>query len=538
MTCLTTLDDLIETAPARAIATRNEERLRHLERALQDSERRYRMLADAAQDLIFIVDWDSRFQYANTASATRFGQRAPDIIGRRIAEVFPEATAAEMWRQLSIVFATGERQLFECRFDTPGGELYLEASLVPVREEGNAPRTVLGIARDITDRKLLERQFLQAQKMEAMGRLAGGVAHDFNNILTAILGFAELLRDRAAASPDMQADIDEIVKAGERATYLTRHLLAFSRKQPQTPRIVDVATLIADINKMIGRVLGEDIESSTSVAPDTGAISADPGQLEQVLLNLAVNARDAMPKGGRLNIATARTHLDETFARQHPGVAPGRYVSLAISDSGCGMSAEVLSHVFEPFFTTKPVGKGTGLGLATVYGIVAQNHGCVTIQSAPGHGTTVTVYWPQTAASPVTVAPVPPKSTFRGSETVLLVEDEASVRMLIRKTLEPLGYCVIESKDVSDADALAASHPGTIDLLLSDVVMPGMNGPDLAQLIVARRPEIRALYISGFPTSTGQGAGCNRDRVSYLAKPFTPKALAAAVRATLDGLRQ
>jgi two-component system cell cycle sensor histidine kinase/response regulator CckA len=437
---------------------------------------------------------------------------------------------------VSTVFATGERRLFEQQFESPNGALCLETSLVPVPVSGlgSEVHTVMGVARDVTERKALERQLIQAQKMEAVGRLAGGIAHDFNNLLTAILGYSELLQDRVH-TPDVLADLGEIRKAGEQASRLTRQLLAFSRKQPMIREVVDVSALVAAAHRILGRVLGEDIELSVIVAPGVRPVIADPGQIEQVLMNLAVNARDAMPKGGRLTIATANAQLDDTFVRRHEGAVAGSYVSLTVQDAGCGMTADVLAHVFEPFFTTKPVGQGTGLGLSTVYGIVKQNGGYVTIASEPRSGTTVTVFWPM---SDQHEAPAPsigtPERAPGGTETILLVEDEAGIRSLMRKTLEPHGYRILEARDVSDAIAISETHDGPIDLLLSDVIMPVLNGPDLAQRIVTRRPAIKVFYVSGFPNSLLSEQKRRPRRVWFLAKPFTPQSLALKVRECLD----
>jgi CheY-like chemotaxis protein len=287
---------------------------------------------------------------------------------------------------------------------------------------------------------------------------------------------------------------------------------------------------------MLGRVLGEDVELSVDVAPDIGQIVADPGQIEQVVLNLVVNARDAMPKGGQLTITTANRELDDVFARRHAEARPGSYVALTVEDNGCGMTRDVLTHVFEPFFTTKPAGQGTGLGLSTVYGIVKQNDGYVTIESEPGVGTRVAIFWPRKTdrVDALASSVESPSRVLAGAETILLVEDEPGVRSLMRKTLEPYGYRVLEARDITHALAISATHQGQIDLLLSDVIMPGLNGPDLAQRIVAQRPTIRVLYVSGFPNSLVPDGNGTRHRVWFLAKPFLPQSLAAKVRECLD----
>jgi signal transduction histidine kinase/DNA-binding response OmpR family regulator len=392
-----------------------------------------------------------------------------------------------------------------------------------------------GVGLEITGQKRMEDQFRQAQKMEAVGRLAGGIAHDFNNLLTAIIGYSELLLERVAEQTDVVADLEEIRKAGERARGLTSQLLAFSRKQPIVPRILDLNQVVGDLQKMLSRVIGEDVTLEIAAAPSLGRTKADPSQVEQVLMNLVVNARDAMPRGGRLRVVTANVVLDEAFARQHVGAVPGRYVSLEVTDTGCGMMPAVIAQVFEPFFTTKPTGKGTGLGLSTVYGIVKQNGGYVTVDSTPGSGTTFTIYWPE-AEEPGQPTLSDPASapTFSGTETVLLVEDEAGVRGLVRKILERYGYHVLPARDAIEAIALEGRHEGAIHLLLTDIVMPGLSGPDLAQRLVRRRPAMEVLYMSGFAHHVAAGIGAVSERTRFLQKPFSSQSLAATVRECLD----
>jgi two-component system, cell cycle sensor histidine kinase and response regulator CckA len=364
------------------------------EAALRESEARYRTLAEAAHDSIFIVDRDGHIEYVNAVSCLRLQRTADTIIGRHLSEVLPQDSAEEVWRELSIAFTTKERHYFETCLDLPGGRAWLGTWCVPVHCEGTSPAAVMGVARDITDRKQLEREFAQAQKMEAVGRLAGGVAHDFNNMLTAILGYSDILRDSLSDRPDALADIEEIRKAGERAGQLIRQLLAFSRKQDLSPEVIDVNALLLEFDKMLHRMIGEDVKVDIATDPQLRRVKVDPHQLEQVVMNLVVNARDAMPHGGDIRIATANVTLDAGFARTHAGAVPGEYVALSVRDTGCGITPDVLAHVFEPFFTTKPEGKGTGLGLSTVYGIVKQSGGYIVIESEPGHGTTITVYLP------------------------------------------------------------------------------------------------------------------------------------------------
>jgi len=503
------------------------------EAALRASEHRYRTLAEAAHDSIFIVNRNGEIEYANTVSVERFGIQSQEAIGRRLHDVFPPLTADQMWGQLSTVFTTGTRQYFETRFDTPKGDLWLGTWLVPMSGDTPDPHAVMGVARDITDQKRLEKQFVQAQKMEAIGQLTGGIAHDFNNLLTAILGYSELVLGRLGNDPALAADVEEIKKAGERASRLTRQLLTFSRKQAVIPQVLDLNDIVADLHKMLARVINEDIRLDIVAASQVGRIKVDPSQIEQLIVNLVVNARDAMPQGGTLRISTATVELDTEFARQHQGAAPGRYVCLTVQDTGSGMTADVLAHVFEPFFTTKPVGKGTGLGLATVYGIVKQNDGYITIDSAPGQGTTVTAYLPivdDTVQAPVTTSMRP--NALSGTETILLVEDEGGLRRLMQRTLEQYGYAVLNAADVTEAVSIAEGRNGPIDLLLTDVVMPGLSGPDLAQRIVRLRPTIKLLYVSGFANLVSGGTVSRN--AALLSKPFTPHALVTKVRECLD----
>jgi len=451
------------------------------------------------------------------------GVHTPRILkgGRTLAH---EYTA--FWQQLAAQQVV--RREFVNRTKT-GSLVYVESSANPIVEHGKCVG-FLAVQRDVTDRKLLERQFVQAQKMEAIGRLAGGIAHDFNNLLTAILGYSELVADRVRADPSLEADVDEIRKAGERASRLTRQLLAFSRQQVLQPQVLDLNIIVLDLAKMLARVIGEDVHLDVVTQSRVASVKVDAGQVEQLILNLAVNARDAMPDGGTLRVTTADVTVEPGFARCH-GAAPGAYVALAVNDTGAGMSPEVLERVCEPFFTTKPCGKGTGLGLATVLGVVKQSGGFLTIDSTLGAGTTVTAYLPATDDA-VAFPEVPPAPTARGSETVLIVEDEAGIRQVMKRTLERHGYTVLVAACASDAIEMAESCAGGIDLLLSDVVMPDISGSQLAQRIVGIQPAIRVLYVSGFPNRIGVDIEMG-SRASFLPKPFAPAALLQKVRACL-----
>jgi two-component system, cell cycle sensor histidine kinase and response regulator CckA len=441
-------------------------------------------------------------------------------------------TIRERLRQA--IAARAEEFSAEFAFAAPDGRRrYLEGQGRFVLNQQGQPDVLLGVAIDVTERRMTELQLQQAQKMEAIGRLAGGVAHDFNNLLTAILGHSELVLNRVSDA-EARADIDEIRKAGERASRLTRQLLAFSRKQMLVPQILDLNEAVVDLEKMLSRLIGEDVRIEIVSSTPLDRTRVDPGQIEQLLMNLVVNARDAMPQGGTIRIATGNVAMDAEAAQKHQGAAPGRYVSLSVADTGCGMTADVLAHAFEPFFTTKGPGKGTGLGLATVYGIVSQSGGYVTIDSTAGVGTTVTTYLPATADPIERPAEKPPAAALPGTETILVVEDETSVRGLIRRTLKRYGYTILEARDVADAIAIAARHDRPIHLLLTDIVMPEMNGPNLAQLVVRDHPAVKVLYVSGFPWSQAVGGASMSSRAAFLAKPFTPTALATTVRECLD----
>ena len=383
--------------------------------------------------------------------------------------------------------------------------------------------------------RLTEEQFRQAQKMEAVGRLAGGIAHDFNNLLTGILGYSYLLASSLKSSDPGYEEVMEIRKAAERAGLLTRQLLAFSRKQVLAAKVLDVNTIITDTERMLRRLIGEDIQLVTVFASNLGKFTADPGQIEQVILNLAVNARDSMPKGGKLTIETANFQLDSGHAQTHPKVAPGQYVLLTVRDTGSGMDEATKARIFEPFFTTKAFGKGTGLGLATVYGIVKHGGGHIEVESQLGRGTTFRIYFPRTEGE----VPMPKSSSTQrkipfGKETVLLVEDEEVVRTLARKTLEKCGYTVLEACKPEEAIRLADQHQEPIHLLLSDVVMPGMGGGQLAERLIALRPGIRVMYMSGYTDDATVRHGVLEEEVAFLQKPFTPVALASKVRQVLD----
>jgi signal transduction histidine kinase len=381
-----------------------------------------------------------------------------------------------------------------------------------------------------------EKQLVQSQKLEAVGRLAGGISHDFNNLLTVILGYTDISKRSLEEGDPLLRNLEEISKASERASSLTRQLLAFSRKQVKQPKVFDVNTVVSDHRKMLRRMIGEDVELRVSLEPELGNIKADPVQLEQVIMNLVVNARDAMPKGGKLSIETSNVYLDESYARDHVSVVPGEYVMLAISDTGCGMDEETRQQIFEPFFTTKEPGKGTGLGLSMVYGIVRQSGGNIWVYSEEGTGTTFKIYFPRVTAEAQEykrtngAAEVP-----KGCETILLVEDAALVRTLARQVLETAGYRVLEAASAEAALNVCEGINGTrIDLLLTDVVMPGMSGNEMSKILLARQPDMPVLYMSGYTDDAIVEHGVLEPGINFLQKPFSPGALAMKVREVLD----
>ena len=380
-----------------------------------------------------------------------------------------------------------------------------------------------------------EEQLRQSQKVEAIGRLAGGIAHDFNNLLTIINGYTELLLARLPGNDKMSRDVNEIRKAGQRAASLTRQLLAFSRKQILEPKVLDLNAIVVELEKMLRRLIGEDIRLTIAPAADLRRIKTDPGQIEQVIMNLVVNARDAMPQGGNLTLETSNVVLDQAYAARHVGVRPGAYVMLAVSDTGCGMDKEAMAHIFEPFFTTKAPGKGTGLGLSTVYGIIKQSGGNVWAYSEPGRGTTFKIYLPQVEG----VVDRPPRDgprtgIPRGSETILLAEDQKELRELIRQMLEMNGYTVIAASDGLEAIEICKRHEAPIHLMLSDVVMPQMGGRELAQRLATVRPDMKVLYMSGYTSNAIVHHGILDPGTLFIQKPFTPDSLARKVREVLD----
>ena len=516
------------------------------EAALRESEERYRIVAETATDAIITIDEESTILFVNSAVEKIFGYAPQEVLGQSLTLLLPDHLQHLDQAGLKEYIKTSQGHISWEAVELPGlhkngHEIPLEISFGESSQKGKHLFT--GIIRDITERKHAEKalrdseeQLRQSQKIEAIGQLAGGVAHDFNNLLTAITGYSDLSLRRLDPRDPLRLHIQEIKKAAERAASLTRQLLAFSRKQVLQPKVLDLNLVIKDINKMLRRLIGEDIELLTVLEPTLGQIKADPGQIEQVIMNLAVNARDAMPRGGKLTIETKHVYLDEAYARYHIAARPGYYVMMAVSDTGCGMDAETQARIFEPFFTTKEQGKGTGLGLSTVYGIIKQSGGNIWVYSEVGEGTTFKIYLPRVdEVGEVNEAQGrAPAEMPVGCETVLLVEDEALVRQMARQILQMNGYQVLEAHGGEEALLVCERHRGRIDLMVTDVVMPQMGGRDLAEQLQSLRPETRVLYISGYTDDAIVHHGVLDPGTPFLEKPFTPNALACKVREVLS----
>jgi signal transduction histidine kinase len=474
---------------------------RRAEEAMRQSQDRLRLIFDHVSDALYVADDAGRIIDANPAACALSGHSLELIQTLTMADVLPQNGS----------------------------------NLLDVRSTAFAPGVLVYTVRDLTRQRKLEDQLLQAQKMEAVGQLAGGVAHDFNNLLTVIMSYSSMLLADGGPADANRGDIQAISDAAARAAALTRQLLAFSRKQVLQLQAVDVNAVVTDVEKMLRRLIGEDISLSTHLDPDLALINADPGQLEQVLLNLAVNARDAMPDGGALSLTTHNADLSEELGDRHLGAAPGKYIMMAVTDTGTGMTREVQQRLFEPFYTTKGAGKGTGLGLATVHGIVKQLGGDVYVYSELGHGTTFKVYFPHLTTTPeLVVTAVEPREAPRGSETILLAEDDDALRSLGARVLGAFGYNVLVARTGGDALRIVAEHRGPIDLVATDVVMPEMSGSQLVEKVLKARPGIRVLFMSGYTDDEVMRRGVIDGATAFLQKPFTPDMLAHKVRAVLD----
>ena len=509
-----------------------------IRKELAKREELFRLISENAVDMIAVVDINGKRLY-NSPSYERILGFTPQELQATSSfeQIHPEdrhivEEAARDAREHGV----GRSIQYRMRHKD-GTWRILESNANVVCGPNGAVEKLVVVNRDVTASRQLEEQFRQAQKMEAVGRLSGGVAHDFNNLLGVIIGYAEILQERLPPQDALRGSVNEILQAGKRAATLTRQLLAFSRQQVLAPKVIDLNAAVADMEKLLRRLIGEDIELRTSLDRNLGRVKADQGQLEQVIMNLAVNARDAMPQGGRLEISTKNFTMDEAFVRRYPyRVQPGPYVCLTVTDTGVGMDADTRARAFEPFFTTKEKGKGTGLGLATVYGVVKQSGGYIDIESSPGAGTTFKIYLPSVKEA-ITTSPVSPHSETRpaaGRETILLVEDEGSLRRLTRATLESIGFRVLEAGDGLDALEVARRFDGAIDLLLTDIVMPGMGGRALAHELVRRRPDVRVMYMSGYAGQEVGAPGPIDPGIDFLPKPFAREALTRKIREVLD----
>ncbi|MGE4558880.1 MAG: ABC transporter substrate binding protein [Desulfobulbus sp.] len=518
---------------------------KQLEQSLRESESFQRALLQAIPDLIWLKDAKGVYLVCNAMFERLYGAKEADIVGKTDYDFVDKPLADFFGEHDRIAIAAGKPTSNEesVVFADDGHGALLETVKTPMFDDQGNLIGVLGVARDITERKnaeeekaKLKSQLEQAQKMESVGRLAGGVAHDFNNMLGVILGYGELASQQAGADQQLQSALQQIIKAAQHSADITRQLLAFARKQTISPKIVDMNKAVESMIKMLQRLIGEDIDLAWLPGPDLWAVMIDPGQIDQVLANLCVNARDAISDVGKVTIETGNAEFDEAYCSYHYGFQPGEYVFLTVSDNGCGMDSEIVGHIFEPFFTTKASSGGTGLGLATVYGIVRQNNGFINVYSEPGQGTTFKIYLPR---HQVDACLFPQKSSQRpvkhGHETILLVEDEPMILDLVTMMLETLGYTILVARTPAGAVKLAREHAGEIHLLLTDVIMPEMNGRDLAKDILAVHANLKVLFMSGYTANVIAHHGVLDGGVHFIQKPFSREALAAKIREALEG---
>ncbi len=506
---------------------------------IRDARDFLQSITDHSPDAIVTTDGRGRVTYFSRGAAAMFGCRAEEMIGQPVGSLYPGGVEEARIVRRRLV-EEGPLRNYETGFlARDGRRVEVSASIAMLRDAVGAEVGTLGVLKDIGERRHLEEQLRQSQKMDAIGQLAGGIAHDFNNLLTVIAGRAQLIISRLRPEEPIHRDATLVRATADRAAALTHQLLAFSRKQVLQPQVLDLNAVVAGMEPMLGRLIGENIDLAVIPAVGLGRVKADPGQIEQVIVNLAVNARDAMPEGGRLTVETADVELDAAYASRQLSVPPGPYVVLAVTDNGLGMDEPTRSRVFEPFFTTKGPGKGTGLGLATVYGIVKQSGGDIQLSSECGRGTSFKIYLPRVAepTSPPPEARATAGPAPRGDETVLLVEDEAEVRDLAREILEASGYRVLQACDPHEAVLMAERHAGAIHLLLTDVIMPRQSGRALAERLRPLRPELQVLYMSGYTNEAIIRHGVLEPDTVFIQKPFTPAALGQKVRETLDGPR-
>jgi len=505
--------------------------------ALNKSRRMLAALLESASQAIISIDQAGRVVLANRRTEEMFGYSAEELLGQRIELLLPESFRSSHTRQRDGYFASPHARPMGIGMDLSGRrrdgtEFPVEVSLSYVEIEDGL--FAIAFVSDIGQRKRLEEQLMHAQKMEAVGRLAGGVAHDFNNMLTVISGYNRMIIEELSALDPLRGYAEEVQQAADRAAALTNQLLSFSRRQIMKPRVLNVNQLIGQTEKMLRRLIGEDIELVLNLNPEIGNIKADPNHIAQAIVNLAVNSRDAMPSGGRLIVETGNTQLDENYARTHIGVKPGEFVMIAVTDNGHGMDAATRRRIFEPFFTTKERGKGTGLGLATVYGMVKQTGGDIWVYSEPNRGTTFKLYFPRVAGETTGESPVAETASYNGSGTILVVEDEKSVRDLTVKLLTQLGYKVLAAASGKEALEISNAYSGEIALLATDVVMPGMSGRQVADALLSHRPRMRVLYLSGYTENTVVDHGVVDASVDFLSKPFCKEVLGQKVREILS----
>ena len=514
--------------------------LHALQQGQRNAEEGLRKLSQAVEqsaDSVIITDRHGAIEYVNPAFEKLNGYTRDEVMGQTPSILKSGETDAAVYRELwsTILSGKGFQTILVNR--KRNGEVYhLEQSISPVRDKQGKVTHFIATGRDLTERLRLESQLMQAQKMDAIGCLAGGVAHDFNNLLTIITSYAEMALDEAPTGSLLRSRVREVLGATHRAADLTRQLLAFSRKQPRSLRIVDLNQVITSIMRTLHRLVGEDVEFSFVPGGGIGQVRVDPVQIEQILMNLAANARDAMPQGGKLSLQTSRVRLDDSYVyAKRAVISPGHYVLLSVRDTGCGIPAQHLPHIFEPFYTTKAAGEGTGLGLATVYGIVKQNNGFVWAYSEAGMGTVFNIYLPSTRQTKrkASSEEVPQESAPHGSETVLLVEDEAAIRNVTAEFLKLCGYCVLTAENGCDALAIARSHP-EIGLIVTDVVMPKMSGGEMVEEVKTILPHAPALFISGYPGKTVEDHRVVQIDSNFLQKPFSLKILASRIREVLD----
>ncbi len=509
------------------------ESLRESEEQIRHAKEEWESTFDSVPDLISILDEHHVIRRANRVMAARLGLRPQDLVGKTCYSLVHGLSSPPPDCPHAQLVLDHLEHTAEIHEDRLGGDFLVTCA--PLHDKDGRVTGAVHVARDITASRKLEAQFQQAMKMEAVGRLAGGVAHDFNNMLSVILGYTDLAMRRMNPLDPLYKDLQEIDKAGRRSADITRQLLTFSRKQVVTPKVIDLNEVIAGQRNMLGRLIGEDINLSFDPAPELWPVKVDPSQIDQILANLAVNARDAVTGVGAVTIATANAVLDETYTRGNADVIPGEYVMLIFSDTGAGMDVETRERIFEPFFTTKGEGQGTGLGLSTVFGIVTQNAGVIHVYSEPGMGTTFKIYFPRFRGEAEKTVEQPRELSLAGKETVLIVEDEEQILNLAREILSDCGYHVLTARSPGEACLLVEKHAGNIHLLVTDVIMPGMNGKELQERVTKLKPDIKTMFMSGYTANIMAHRGLIGDDVEFLQKPFSVQGLAEKVRRVLNG---